>query len=38
MGGIEPPMSVPRDKRGRLSSGREPLFDGLDTQRLDAVG
>lgn len=38
MGGIEPPMSVPRDKRGRSGSGRQSLLDGLDTQRLDAIG
>lgn len=38
MGGIEPPMSVPRRRRGRIGSGRQPLLDGLDSEGLDPVG
>ena len=38
MGGIEPPMTVPRRCRGRIGSGSQSLLDFLDTEASDAFG
>jgi len=38
MGGIEPPMSVPRRWRGGIGSGGQALFHRVDAEGLDAVG
>lgn len=38
MGGIEPPMSVPRRRRGGIGSGGQTLLHRVNAEGLDAVG